>query len=170
MKINMAFIIQCLLTCKMLTLCVLLRYTWSPRLLGELNIAWVIWKDSFVPLVYSCGESHWICCRIWPYLIHQSPWLFLISVDEISMRNFSSGMEMNMSLSTSGMSKSSRTFDTSTIHSIRWPLLFSFFFQMCVKKTSMLTHTLKSPSIFRPPTRKVVPVLLQSRSISSILL
>jgi hypothetical protein len=57
-------------------------------------------------------------------IIHHNFWAFLSSVDEISKRNCSSGMEMNMSLSSPGMSKSSRTYKTSSVYRVR---LFFFF-------------------------------------------
>jgi hypothetical protein len=47
-------------------------------------------------------------------MTNQSPWLFLNSVDEMSIRNFSSGIEINMSFNSLGMSKSSRTFKTNS--------------------------------------------------------
>ena len=110
--------------CKMLLLNVLLTYTRSPQ--GTKHRT--SYLQTFICTFYSCGESSRTCCRIvvWPYLVNQSPWLFLISVDEISMRNFSSGMEMNMSLNSFGMSKSSRTFkQVACIYSIKWPLFLS---------------------------------------------
>lgn len=53
------------------------------------------------------GTNYWK--RIQPVNAIQSPRLFLSSVDDISMRNFSSGIDMNISFNTSGISRSSRT-------------------------------------------------------------
>lgn len=96
------------------------------------------------------------------------PLLFLISVEDISTRNCSAGMEMNMSFSSSGTSKSSRTCSTA-----QWP---SLTLNLKIKNTKIrialfiCSTTLKAPSTFRPPTRKVHPVSLQPISIFIILL
>lgn len=105
------------------------------------------------------------CCCLWDH----NPPLFLISVEEISMRNLSAGIETNISFNVSGMSKSSRTCRKAEQTTLtEFPKEENrdekgYFYGLMV-----CGNTLKTPSTLRPPTRKVHPILLHPSSISSI--